>query len=374
MKKLIYLFLALIIVACSSDDGSSDNGGNNDGDNGGNGNDTCLYDLTTLPSSNVAGVTANLNGVISLASENCLEATIIEQGFVYGTAIQPTINNIKINVNGTNITTTIENLENNTTYYVRTFLTNFLGEFYGNEISFITIGCPENNPIYIDDNGVTIKACENADIGDTGVLNGVTYTVVDEAMLRELSTSLYPQAVTTRVTDMSLFFYEFGFVEDISSWDVSNVTDMSLMFYNSTLNQNLSSWDVSNVTTMEGMFNSSVFNQDISSWDVSNVTNMEGMFYTSFNNSVFNQDISSWDVSNVTNMSYMFGFASAFNQPIGNWDVSNVTSMISMFSNATSFNQPIGDWDVSSVTDCVGFSTNSPLTEANTPNFTNCTP
>ena len=36
------------------------------------------------------------------------------------------------------ITTTLENLEPNTTYYARTFLTNALGEFYGNEVSFMT--------------------------------------------------------------------------------------------------------------------------------------------------------------------------------------------------------------------------------------------
>ncbi len=34
-------------------------------------------------------------------------------------------------------TTTLENLEPNTTYYARTFLTNAFGEFYGNEVSFI---------------------------------------------------------------------------------------------------------------------------------------------------------------------------------------------------------------------------------------------
>ena len=36
---------------------------------------------------------------------------------------------------------------------------------------------------YLADNGITIKACNDANIGDTGVVNGVTYTVVDEAML-----------------------------------------------------------------------------------------------------------------------------------------------------------------------------------------------
>jgi hypothetical protein len=41
-------------------------------------------------------------------------------------------------------------------------------------------------PIYLDNNGITIKACDDANVGDTGVVNGVTYTVVDEAMLRAM--------------------------------------------------------------------------------------------------------------------------------------------------------------------------------------------
>ena len=43
MKKLLYLFLTVLIVACSGDD--SNNQDNNDGDNN---NITCEYSLTTL--------------------------------------------------------------------------------------------------------------------------------------------------------------------------------------------------------------------------------------------------------------------------------------------------------------------------------------
>ncbi|AOR27884.1 hypothetical protein FORMB_08330 [Formosa sp. Hel1_33_131] len=48
------------------------------------------------------------------------------------------IEDTQVNVNGTNISTTIEGLTPNTTYYVRAFLTNTLGEFYSNEVSFST--------------------------------------------------------------------------------------------------------------------------------------------------------------------------------------------------------------------------------------------
>ena len=91
------------------------------------------------------------------------------------------------------------------------------------------------------------------------------------------------------------------------------------------------------------------------------------------NNTTFNQDISTWDVSNVTNMRAMFQNTNDFNPDISNWDTSNVTTMYYMFS-GSDFNQDISSWDVSNVTNCGNFSDGAPLTEANTPNFTNCTP
>jgi uncharacterized protein (TIGR02145 family) len=138
MKKLSYLFLALLIAACSTDNSDGDSGDNNDGgDNGGNDNNTnCEYVLNTLSVTNTINDTATFNGVISIDG-NC-EFPITEQGFVYATTIQPTIANTQVNVDGTNISINLEGLTPNTTYYVRTFLTNTLGEFYGNEVSFIT--------------------------------------------------------------------------------------------------------------------------------------------------------------------------------------------------------------------------------------------
>ena len=53
--------------------------------------------------------------------------------------------------------------------------------------------------------------------------------------------------------------------------------------------------------------------------------------------------------------------------------MSNVTDMGYMFYD-TPFNQDISSWSVDNVTNCEGFRTSAPLTEENTPNFTNCTP
>ncbi len=124
MKKLL-LLSALLIFACSSDSEGN----------------PCIYE-PTLETNEVTDITetsATLNGVISIVSENCDVPNNTEQGFVYSTEIQPTLEDTQVNVNGTNISTTIEGLTPNTTYYVRAFLTNNLGDFYGDEVSFTTI-------------------------------------------------------------------------------------------------------------------------------------------------------------------------------------------------------------------------------------------
>jgi uncharacterized repeat protein (TIGR02543 family) len=214
-----------------------------------------------------------------------------------------------------------------------------------------TDGCPLP-AIYLDANGVTIKASVNAVIGESYELGDISYLVVDEATLKAMAAADedVTKVVTTNVTDMTYMFGATTFNQDIGSWDVSNVTDMSSMFVNArAFNQDIGSWDVSNVTDMYFMFAEAIsFNQDIGSWDVSNVTDMSSMFV---NARAFNQDIGSWDVSNVTNMKYMFYNATAFNQDIGSWDVSNVTNMTYMFYGTPAFNQDIGSWDVNKVTD-----------------------
>ena len=133
------------------------------------------------------------------------------------------------------------------------------------------------SPIILDNDGITLKAKPDTAAGTTYELNGVTYTVVDNDMLKswisaekDMST-----AVTTLVTDMKEIFKGKG-----------------------SFNDNISSWDCSNVTTMEGMFEgAATFNKDISKWDTNKVTNMDKMFKSATN---FNQDLSNWCVVNLT--------------------------------------------------------------------------
>ena len=245
--------------------------------------------------------------------------------------------------------------------------------------------------------------CPNATVGDTAVIDGVTYTAVDDSTIRGEIANNNVNLCTTLVTDMSELFKDNAsfnsnidfwdtsnvtalmdmfngansFNRDVSGWDLSSALNLSYMFFNaSSFNQNISSWDIStviyidnlfngatafdqdiggwntsNVTGMSGVFANGNFNQDIGGWNTSSATNMANMFYQAL---LFNKNIGSWDTSNVTDMSGMFVTARAFNQDIGDWDTSNVTTMYSMFNGASSFNQDIGSWNTSSVTDMGG--------------------
>jgi surface protein len=172
---------------------------------------------------------------------------------------------------------------------------------------------------YLSKNGVTIK-CPDAEFGDSGTVNGVTYTKRKKDQINSTN-------VTTTCT--------------------SGITDMSSMFYGA-----------------------SSFNQDVSSWDVSKITNMRGMFRGA---SSFNQNISSWNVGNVTDMGFMLQDASSFNQDISDWDVSNVTDMERMFDGASAFNQDISGWCVKHIPfEPDHFSAGSALTKDHEPVWGTC--
>ena len=129
---------------------------------------------------------------------------------------------------------------------------------------------------YLDDNGVTVKAYEWAEVGDSVEIDGVTYTIINEANLRQMIADEedITKVVTTKVTNMSSLFKDTKFNQEIDSWDTSNVTNMDKMFRNAaSFHQDIGVWNVSSVTNMDEMFlEAESFNRDISSWDVSNVS------------------------------------------------------------------------------------------------------
>ena len=335
MKKLLLLSLTVLLFSC----------GGSDGDNDGDNNEPCgnqpnlqtnainqvNYDAAT--NAYIANLSGNIDNIP--IGPNCEVLSVTTQGFVYDTTIQPTINDNVVEADGQQVSAQLNGLSSLTTYYVRTYITNPLGTFYGNQVSFTTQILPLTNNNF----GGAISECLSTNPVD-GLCSNSEYGAM-------------PDWDVSQVSNMFGAFKERNnFNADISSWDVSNVTNMEQMFYEAyDFNQSLNDWDVSNVTSMLGMFyDAFAFNGDISSWDVSNVTSMLGMFYYAPS---FNQPIGDWEVSNVTNMNKMFysrdNNPSAFNQPIGDWDVSSVTNMLGMFVYAYDFNQDIGSWDVSSV-------------------------
>tara|TARA_B100000780_G_scaffold163501_1_gene114315 strand:- start:1260 stop:2009 length:750 start_codon:yes stop_codon:yes gene_type:complete len=182
------------------------------------------------------------------------------------------------------------------------------------------------NPIYLDENGITIKAKEWSISGDTGLINEIEYEVISEEELR------------IRILNN----------ENITRVCTSKINSFSWLF----LDKN-------------------EFNQDIKSWDTSNVTAMNFMFYYA---SSFNQNIENWDTSNVNDMNFMFWEASEFNVDIRLWDTSKVTIMRSMFNNASSFNKDLSGWDVLKVNDCQLFFNGATNWTLPKPSFTICSP
>jgi surface protein len=182
--------------------------------------------------------------------------------------------------------------------------------------------CPDNTVvnsgnIYFE-NGIC--KCPNATVGDTDLIDGVTYTAVDNSTIPVVYDGL-----TSQINNINLC--------------TTLVTEMSEVFYgNSSFNSDIGFWDTSNVTLMDDMFNgASSFNKNISTWNTSKVTDMGGMFSSA---SSFNQNISTWDTSEVIYMEEMFNGASSFNQDLSGWCVTNITSEPASFATNSSMTGP----------------------------------
>ena len=265
-------------------------------------------------------------------------------------------------------------------------------------------------------NGFTIL-CPSAAVGDTGVVNGVTYTKRDRGGLLALAgaanESDLATSCTSGVTDMSIMFSGAStFNGDIGRWDTSSVTTMKEMFKGAlAFDKDISKWSTAAVTDMIGMFESATsFNGDLSSWNVGNVgatctkfdahagatwvqpkpnlpatclaftlaTNgatiicpiaavgdqgvVNGVTYTKRDKgglvalvgTAKEADLATSCTSGVTDMSAMFNGASAFNVDIGRWDTSSVTTMKEMFKGALAFDKDISKWSTAAVTDMSG--------------------
>ena len=113
MKKLIYLFLALIIVACNDDD-----------------NCDTSPSFSNISTSDVSYTSFNISGTITPSS---CDSNLITQGVVYSTNELPTQSNNSIIFSNNSYSESITNLSLQTTYYLRPFFENQDGVFYGNQ-------------------------------------------------------------------------------------------------------------------------------------------------------------------------------------------------------------------------------------------------
>ena len=157
MRKILLLALCILIINCTSDNDEVTNSN--------------LPSLTTIAISNVSSTTATSGGNISdSGGEN-----IIARGICWNTNGNPTIND-NFTTNGLGVgefSVDIDNLENETTYFVRAFATNSSGTSYGNELNFITL---ETENIY---EGNDIFLATQEDVDEFGSNN---YTIVNAGM------------------------------------------------------------------------------------------------------------------------------------------------------------------------------------------------
>lgn len=164
-----------------------------------------------------------------------------------------------------------------------------MSEFYG-------YSSAPPGEVYLDSNGVTIKATSDTVVGEEYVLSGVSYIIVSTSSAARTLISGGRDAstiCTTKVTNLLRGLKTVGNA-NVRNWDVSNVTNLYDCFYgNTTFNRDISYWDVRNVlyTRFTRVFyNASSFNQNLSGWCVSQVID-----YTPVQ---FDQGATSWTLSN----------------------------------------------------------------------------
>ena len=197
-------------------------------------------------------------------------------------------------------------------------------------ITLFIVSCSDNDdtelkPFYVADNGVTIKARDWVNVGTTADLNGVSYTAVDLASLKQWinDDKDLSKVVTTKVETIGnspvAVLFGTAKIKGIEGWDVSNWTDMGGLFYSTEkVNVDLSGWDVSKVTILGLTMQLGTVNININNWDVSSVTNMTALVVfgnNSSNNYIEGMDLSGWDVSKVTECNGLTANFNAYNWP-----------------------------------------------------------
>jgi hypothetical protein len=119
--KLLFLVLLLTVInSCSSNEDEC----------------TTTPKLVTKEVTNLTDTSVTFSGTIE--APTC-DPTVTSQGFVYAESTLPKITDNVVEVSGASISKQVTGLKQNKIYYYRTFFTNPIGTFYGNEINFTTV-------------------------------------------------------------------------------------------------------------------------------------------------------------------------------------------------------------------------------------------
>lgn len=164
MKKIFVLFLA-IALAYSCTTGSDENG----------------ISITTTEASSITSTSASSGGNII----NNGGVDIIERGVCWSSNTIPTIDLSTKTSDGNGLgafTSNITGLSANTIYYVRAYVTNSIGTFYGNEVSFTT---PNSTPLnlpaaFLPSVTICNKIWQNSNLNVTTYRDGTTIPQVTD--------------------------------------------------------------------------------------------------------------------------------------------------------------------------------------------------
>lgn len=127
------------------------------------------FSLATLTSTAIKDITVN-SAVSGGSIANNGGASVTARGVVWSTSSMPTIsdNRTTDGVGTGTFTSTMNDLESSTKYYVRSYATNSEGTAYGNEVSFETLNIPEPEPVAKIFEGDVVLTTQN-EVDDFGV-------------------------------------------------------------------------------------------------------------------------------------------------------------------------------------------------------------
>ena len=169
MKKILALLVFTLIYSCSN-------------------NDSC-EEFPTLETNEITSFTDNSAIISGIINPPTCEDTVTSQGFVYSQTTLPKTDDFVVEKTGVNITASLNNLEQNTTYFIRTFFENPSGVYYGNQIDFKTsIGessLTTRNTSQITKNSVTSGGNITSDGGSTITERGVCWSTTSNPTIND---------------------------------------------------------------------------------------------------------------------------------------------------------------------------------------------